>query len=153
MIRRTILAAACAVALGAVLLGAVAPTVQAAPNKPRPCPVRAAELRNAQAVVYLREKEAGSEIDRTMIGCQRKTRKRTRLYSWSSCDCSIADSLPPQVWLAGRFVATNAFECNPSRQGECYGQLGVADLRSGRKLYKTDATRGPTGLPSSRWGR
>jgi hypothetical protein len=85
----------------------LAPAVLA-PGKP--CAARGSTTvaQSLEARVY----ERGDE-DFELIGCDRRSGRRTMLASWFNCGCSRADDIPPQAWLAGRHVAVNQYSCSP----------------------------------------
>ena len=55
-------------------------------------------------MLYVRpDDEDGYQV---LLGCHKRTRRRTALASWFS-QGSSADDPAPQYWLAGRFAALN----------------------------------------------
>ena len=123
-------------ALGALVASGAAPaTAVAKPPKKRPCPtnVTTATVVTTQLAIYTTQ----SGRNFRMIGCDRKTRRRTILDGWYSCECSIADEYPPTVWVAGRYVAAQAESCSPIDSTDCYGHLEVVNLRTGKLVSRT----------------
>ena len=122
-------------ALGALVASGAAPAAEAKPPKKKPCPVSvtAATVVTSQLAVYTTQRGR----DFKMIGCDRKTRRRTVIDRWYSCECSIADEYPPTVWTAGRYVATQAMACSPIDHTDCYGHLEVINLRTPKLVSRT----------------
>ena len=126
----------------AIVALALPSAASAAPKKkPRakPCP-SAGIARSLQAVLYIRS----SGDDYTIYGCYRKTRKRTAVGGWFSCECSIADETQPDTWLTGRQVAVHDHGCSPIEAMNCFGRLTTIDLRS-RKVRHRINTGGSLG--------
>src|SRR3954447_10023118 len=92
------------VAAGVAALGLLAPSAEAA--KRSSCDSRGStEVRNELVRVYELSKSDDTD-SHELKACYYKTRKRTSLYSWFDCSCSVADEpSPDEVWLGGRFVA------------------------------------------------
>jgi hypothetical protein len=113
---------------------ALAPAGATAQPPAKPCAVRASAtvVKSLQARIY----ERGGD-DHVLVGCNRRSRRRTVLARWFNCECSIADEPAPQVWLAGRHVAVNRYFCPPDAS-PCFGTLQVFDLRTGRVRYSAD---------------
>ena len=110
----------------------VVPTsAAAAPSAAPPCRAGGSSTvaKSLQARIY----EHGGD-DRTLVGCNRLSGRRTVLARWFDCGCSIADEPAPQVWLAARQVAVNEYFCPPDAS-PCSGTLRVFGLRTGRALY------------------
>ncbi len=116
----------------------VAPAAEAAkkPKRPKPCPAASrAYPSSLQARVY----QVGVEPDYALVGCDLKTRRRTRIASWYSCGCSIADDSPPRVSLSYRFVVVEGVSCSPiAIPAHCTATMTVVDLRSGRVIHRND---------------
>ena len=126
-----------------------ASTGKAAASETRACPsknrgeaqiTRRALLidrRGDKAVIYTKTKGR----DYRMYGCVKKSRKRTLLASWYSCECSISDEYGPTIdALAGRYVALNFVSSgSPQTSGDNTGSVSVVDLTSGasRPIYDT----------------
>ena len=119
----------------ALLICLVLPTsAAAAPSAARPCTASDATTvtKSLQARIYGR----GGDNE-VLVGCNRRSGRRTVLARWFSCECSIADEPDPQVWLAGRHVAVNQYFCPPDAS-PCSGGLRVFDLRTGRVRHRAD---------------
>lgn len=115
---------------------ALAPAAAAAKPPARPCAVRGSVTvaKSLQARIY----ERGGD-DHVLVGCSRRSGRRTVLARWFNCDCSRADQPAPQVWLAGRHVAVNRYSCSPfDSMAPCVGAMEVFDLRTGRVRYSAD---------------
>jgi hypothetical protein len=129
---RLVLLAICLLAAAAL-----APATAVAKPQGKPCAVRgsATVAQSPQVRVY----ERGND-NHVLVGCNRRSGRRTVLASWYSCDCSIGDEIAPQVWLAGRHVAVNRYSCSPiDPMSPCTGTMEVTDLRTGRVRYSADA--------------
>lgn len=113
---------------------ALAPAGATAQPPAKPCAVRssATVVKSLQARIY----ERGGD-DHVLVGCNRRSGRRTVLARWFNCECSIADEPAPQVWLARRHVAVNRYFCPPDAS-PCFGTLQVFDLRTGRVRYSAD---------------
>jgi hypothetical protein len=143
---------ACLVLAAALLLVVVPASASAKPpRKPKACPTKNVgesettrraliiDVRTAKVVIYTRV----DDRDHEMFGCYRKSRKRTRLDSWYSCGCSIADEYGADVTVKGRFVALNNADFgSPSDNTDQTGSLRVVDLADARRLFRYD-TGGP----------
>src|SRR5215212_11573456 len=105
----------------------------AADARSKRCPRSGLEAKSSKAVLY----EVGDDDgNHELVGCVKKSRKRTTLATWFSCDCSIGDDAPPQAWLSGRMAAVNGFSCSPIDPNQpCSGTLEVTDLRSRATLH------------------
>lgn len=101
----------------------------------RGCPALgpATQAHSTQARVF---KRTVFGAERRLVGCHRRSRKRTVLDSWIACACP-AGMRPPAVWLSGRYVAVSRMLCARSRPEECVSSLKVTDLRSRRRLHET----------------
>lgn len=117
------------------------------PRKAKACPTKdvgerqiteralSIDVRTAKVVIYTRV----DGRDHEMFGCYRKSRKRTLLDSWYSCECSIGDEYGARVKVAGRFVAlNNADYGSPSDNTDQTGSLRVVDLADARRLFSYD---------------
>ena len=113
---------------------ALAPAGAIAQRPAKPCAVRssATVVKSLQSRIY----ERGGD-DHVLVGCNRRSGRRTVLARWFNCGCSIADEPAPQVWLAGRHVAVNSYFCPPD-QSPCTGAMAVVDLRTGRVRYSAE---------------
>lgn len=113
---------------------ALAPSGATAQPPAKPCAVGnfATVVKSLQARIY----ERGGD-DHVLVGCNRRSGRRTVLARWFNCECSIADEPAPQVWLAGRHVAVNSSFCPPD-QSPCSGGMAVFDLRTGRVRYSAE---------------
>ena len=114
----------------------LAPAAAVAKPRGEPCAARGSTTvaQSVEARVY----ERGDE-DFDLIGCDRRSGRRTRLASWFNCGCSRADDIPPQTWLAGRHVAVNQYSCSPvDPMSPCVGGMKVTNLRTGRVRYRAD---------------
>ena len=125
-----------------LLLLAVLVAPSAAPAKSSPCPKpRAGGLSTRQAVLSVRS--AGEDSLHTLVGCHKRTRRRTRLASWYS-QGSSADDPSPQYWLAGRFAALNVPRCTADPQNRtCTATFSIVDLRTGATRATVDALTDP----------
>ena len=143
---------ACLVLAAALLLVALPASGSAKPpRKPKACPTKNAgdsetrrgaliiDVRTAKVVIYTRVVDEEHE----RFGCYRKSRKRTQLDYWYSCECSIADQYPADVTVKGRFVALNNADFgSPGIDTDQKGSLEVVDLADARRLFRYD-TGGP----------
>ncbi len=74
-----------------------------------------------------------------VYACLRGSRTHRRVASWFSCGCSIGDDSEPQLWLAGRTVAVNAYSCSPiDPMAGCTGTVRSLSVRTGRTLRSAD---------------
>lgn len=133
----------------AVLLLVALPVSASAkpPRKPKACPTKnvgerqiseralSIDVRTARVIIYTRV----DGPDHEMVGCYRKSRKRTLLDSWYSCECSVGDEYGARVKVAGRFVAlNNAAYGSPSDSTDQTGSLHVVDLADAQRLFSYD---------------
>jgi hypothetical protein len=93
------------------------------------------EARNDQVRVY----ELSTENDDHVLkACRFKTRKRTTLYSWFSCDCSRGDEPGPgPLWLGGAFVAVSSLPYFPpdgSPPATTRGDVELYDAKRGKSV-------------------
>jgi hypothetical protein len=110
------------------------------PGRTPACPALgpATQAHSTQARVF---KPTVFGAERRLVGCHRRSRRRTILDSWIACGCP-AGMGPPAVWLSGRYVAVSRMLCAPSRPQECVSSLKVTDLRSRRRLHETYTSEG-----------
>jgi hypothetical protein len=115
---------------------ALAPAAEGAQRakKRAPCSERGRTLaRSLEARVYTRITDRDG-YEHELVGCTHRGRKRRVLDSWYSCECSVADDLPPRVAaLSGRYVAiASSYSCGPPGFPCAGPDLVVFDLRTGR---------------------
>ena len=131
--------AACLVLAFAVTIAVPGPVAEA---KSPPCPKYVA-LRSTHAVLYTRSDD--EELQR-LIGCHKRTRRRTELVSWYA-QGSSTDDPAPQYWLAGRFAAMNVASCTGGPAGfaerTCTARFRIVDLRTGATHATFDELTSP----------
>jgi hypothetical protein len=89
---------------------------------------------NSSAEVFTREVDGGYEA----YGCDRRSRRISRLGTYDA----VNGTGPRSFRLSGRFAAWDRLVC--IKLDECHAQVGVADLRTGRKRSSTRTVEGAT---------
>lgn len=127
-------------ALRATIVAAVAVSVLVAPSagatkRPSCGHGGTTQAKTDQIRVY--ELSESSQYDLKV--CHLRTGRRTTLYSWFDCGCSVADEPSPHdVWVAGRFVAvqTNSGTGPPGAGGPPSPRYSVEllDAKAGKSL-------------------